>query len=310
MKSQTKLFRIFVIILLMIGGLILFYRMSGDLGQIKIVNPIFLIYSSVFISLSILVNGWLTKALLAHFRIRLDFHEYFGLSVVNTLGNIMTPLRGGVMANAVFLKKVYNFRMSDFAAMISATYIVAFQLCSLIGLFSCYYVWKHYGVFNLFIFLLFFLSLLFLGFVTLFSPTFSQTKFRIINRFLAAINEWEKIRKNKTLIFQIAFYTFLNIILMVFAGYFEFAALGINVSIGKLIFLSVFSTYALFISVTPSNFGVREAFLVYSGLIIGIPTMQVIVVSLIDRLITFIIALFLGIPYSNHLLKRANSGVK
>jgi len=282
-------------------------QLREQLADVKIINPYYLLLAILLIAAFMVVNGLITKRLLKCFGLDLEVRESIALSILNTLGNMITPFRGGMVSNAIYLKDRYKLDYSNFVAMLSATYVVVFWLNSLIGLIVCIYIKFAIGIFSWPIFAIFLLGTVILTIVMLFSPKINETRIPIVNKIVYVVNKWNLINKDKNLIMTLLLFSLLNTTLIVFINYFEFLAIGIYVSFEKLVFLSVFSIYSLFLSITPATLGVKEAFAVYSGLIVNISAPNVIVVSLVDRFLIVIVVLIFSFPASYLLMNKRNS---
>src|SRR5438105_4534290 len=84
--------------------------------------------------LSLLVNGLVGRDLVAEFNVRLSPLEWYGLAVVNALGNYLPLPQGGALARGVYLKRVHGLRYTTYAATLIVTYISAVALYGILGL--------------------------------------------------------------------------------------------------------------------------------------------------------------------------------
>ena len=302
MKINKKVIKIFIYLLITFGVIIFINKFKEEFSNISIVKPIFLIPLSILVLIFFAVNGLVNKILLKEFKIYLTFKEWFGLSIINTIGNYIAPFRGGSISNALYLKKKYKFSYSSFLSLLSATYIIVFWVNSLLGIVSLIFVKVFYNNFSIIIFLFFLLIFLTLTTLILLSPKIKTSKYIYLNKFIDVINNWHTTRKNLKIIMIISFLAFLNNILIVSMSYLEFLILGEYIVISKLFVLSVFSSFSIFLSITPGNLGIREAFSVYSGQLLGIPIVKVVAISIIDRFINFILSFILSLYFTNTLL--------
>lgn len=300
--------KILTIIVLGISVIVLI-QLRSQLASVKLVNVVDLLPVIILTVFFLVVNGLITKRILSSFNVELPIIDSVALSVISTLGNLITPFRGGMVSNAIYLKNKYRFNFSNYVAMLSATYVVVFWVSSFIGLVACLYIKFTSDIFNWPVFMVFLIVTLVLGFVLLFSPKVEVSKTPILSSITYVLNMWNLISKNVNLVRTIIFYNLINIVLVVFISFFEFQIIGLNIPIGKLVILSLFSIFSLFLSVTPANIGIKEAFAVYSGMTIGIPAAQVIVVSLIDRMLNVLVVLLLCLPASYVLFKKTKTKI-
>lgn len=303
-KLINKYGRLILIIIVLGLSAITLFQLRHDFAGIKLINPIYLLWVFLLIVMFLVVNGLMMKTILRSFGINLLIFESAALSITNTLGNLITPFRGGVISNAIYLKTKYKLNISSYVAMLSATYVIIFWVNSVVGLIACIYLKYYSNIFSWPICLFFLGVVVFLGFILLFSPKVREVNFPFVNKVIYVINQWNLISKNGRVVLAMIWYNLLNIGLMVFTCYFEFMAIGINIPLMRLVVLSVFSIFSLLLSFTPAGLGIKEAFAAYSGVAVGIPLSQVIVVSILDRVINVCVVLLLSLPSSYLLLKK------
>lgn len=83
---------------------------------------------------SLAVNGYIGRLLVAEFGVRLTFTEWYGLALVNALGNYLPLPQGGAMARGVYLKRVHGLPYLTYAATLLVTYASALALAGFLGL--------------------------------------------------------------------------------------------------------------------------------------------------------------------------------
>ncbi len=267
-------------------------RYWEDFQNIKIVNPLAILPVTLFMFLFLIVNGLVNYIILRGYSVPVSLGVSVGLTSANAVGNLILPMRGGTVSNAVFLRKKYNFSYSLFLALLSAIYIIIFWTSSLFGIIVMV-LQKHMRgqdiPINLFIF--FVLVFIFFSVIILFSPEIPLTKYNFINKFIQILNNWQLINKNREIIASLIFLTILNILITALFTYFEFILIGEEIAFDKLIIYAIFSGFSLLVSITPGNIGIRESFSMYSALVLGITLPVVLVVSVVDRFFSFIISI-------------------
>jgi len=309
MKDRKNIYKILIYIIVFIGSVYFLYKSKDEFSELRIQNHILILPLIILNILFFISNGLVTKIIIKIFDIHLSFKEWFGLSVTNTLGNYISPFRGGLISNALYLKKRYSFSYSSFISMLSGTYIIIFWINSLVGIISLILTNIFYDIYSSIILILFVISFILLSLIILIAPRFPTTRYTFINKFIQVINDWNIIRKKIDVLFKISAIALLNIIIMTFMSYIEFQLIGIKIDLIKLLVISLFSTFSIFLSITPANLGIREAFSIYSGQLLGIPVSQVLAISIIDRLINFSLSLIFGVYYSNILLNKTSKNV-
>lgn len=91
--------------------------------------------------LSLVVNGMIGRDLAAEFGVRLSPVEWYGLAVVNSLGNYLPLPQAGAMARGVYLKRVHGLPYTIYAATLAVTYVSAVALYGVLGLIGLAALW-------------------------------------------------------------------------------------------------------------------------------------------------------------------------
>ena len=302
--NKKKIFQILVLIILIVWFAVYFYQNIEEFRHLKIVNIAYLIPLCLLSILFLITNGLVLKYFLEPFKVKLKFKEWFGLSVINTMGNYLTPFRGGAVAKAVYLKRVHQFSYSYFLSTLAGVYIIVFLVNSFVGLLTAILLYYVYGVFNVFIFAIFLCIFLFLLGIVFFSPRIKETKHSFVNKFINIINGWHLIKNNKKVITVIGLISLANVAIMVLMMFLEFRVFGLEISLLSVLFLSIVSTLGLFISITPGALGIKEAIVAFTATVINIPISQALTVSILDRVVGLGIIFILGPIFSYILMNQ------
>jgi uncharacterized membrane protein YbhN (UPF0104 family) len=297
MKQRIPLRKI-VMVLFVLAAAVYLYRYRADFLALTLAKPQLLIPIALLVIAGLWTNGLFNRQIYRTFNVSLNFKEWFGLSVVNTAGNFIFPLRGGSISTALYLKRVHNLTYTDFITTLSATYVITFWVNSLIGLISMGWIWLEKGIFSALITAMFSGCFLALSLVILFSPKFAPTSSSFLNKFIEAINSWHKIRNNRPIMIFVGFITILNFLLGMMMTKLEFEMLDTAISLAQASLLTIFTSFAGLVSIAPGNLGFREAFTGFSSLAAGLPITTAIAASLMERAVTFLVSLILGIYYS------------
>lgn len=302
--NKKKIFQILVLIVLIIWFAFYFYQHIEEFKQLKIVNIVYFLPLFFLFIFFLINNGLVLKYLLEPFQIKLKFKEWFGLSVVTTMGNFLTPFRGGAGARAIYLKTKHGFPYSYFLSTLLGIYIIVFLVNSLVGLLTMILLYFFYGIFNIIIFIIFLCLFLFLLGIVIFSPKIKETKYPFINKFINVINGWHLIKSNKKIIVVTGLISLVNVVIMVLVMFLEFRVFGINISLLDALFLSIVSALSLFISITPGALGIREVVIAFTATVINIPISQALAVSILDRAIGLAFIFILGPIFSYILMNQ------
>ena len=80
------------------------------------------------------VNGLIGRDLAAEFGVKLSAVEWYGLAVVNSLGNYLPLPQAGAVARGMYLKRVHGLSYVTYGATLVATYVSAVALYGILGL--------------------------------------------------------------------------------------------------------------------------------------------------------------------------------
>jgi uncharacterized membrane protein YbhN (UPF0104 family) len=252
----------------------------------------------LLVLIEIIINGYSTKIILHLFRVNLDFHEWFGLSAITTMGNFLSPFRGGVGIRALYLKSKFNFPITSFLSTVVATYIISSLISALIGIISLFLLYFYYDIFSISIFLLFFVVSL----ISLFFLFLSHKLPRFRNRYLSRINAvtdgWQKISNNYPLLLKLillySLYSFESILLI----YFSFQTLSIDINILESSIIASLNFLSTLIAITPGGLGLNEAVIVLSSQLFGVILSQGIIAAALWRSAMLLWVFTLGPIYS------------
>jgi uncharacterized membrane protein YbhN (UPF0104 family) len=276
------------------------WRYGAELAQIRITETWLLIPATLAAGFSLLLNGVFNLVFFKHFGIRLLWVEWMGLSVINSLGNLLAPLRGGTISNAIYLKKRHGLTYGSFIGSIAATYLMVFFVNGSLGLLALNIVTVPSGEVMLLKYLMASVALGSLLWMFL-APKIPAFKNRIFNFLSDALNSWVKIRSSGRTVATIFFISLGNGALAMILNYCLFRILGSPIGWDVALVLSVTSAFAALVNITPSNLGVREALYGLIGSLFLVPMSMSVVVSLVERCIYLVLSVGLGFLFSGRL---------
>jgi uncharacterized protein (TIRG00374 family) len=247
------------------------------------------------------------KFLLEIFKVNLNYKEWFGLSVCNTMFNYYLPARGGLVVRAYYLKQKYNFPFSHYASLLTATYIIAFFLSGTVGIFSTILYKFFHGILLKKLLLIFTLLLLCTFVLALLTLLFA--KLRVTLKHERINNIFQLIQQGFDYFFKnwqvVIYFSMLHILFLCVSAarlYVSFYAIGIEVvSLQMLIIVSLVN-FTLLLTLTPGNLGIREGVISFCAYLYGIPPDIAILAALIDRAAEVVLTFVLGLTYSRILL--------
>ena len=293
---KNKKIIIYFLVIAVVG--LFFYQFKDELLAIHIVKPIYIL-PIIFASFAIiLVNGLINFIILKSYSLSIPFLTCVGLAGLSALGNLVIPMRGGSVSNAVYLKKKFKFSYAKFLSSLSALYVVIFWVSSVCGLLGVLLLRVFYNIGTPWNLALFFLIIFVtLSSIIIFSPTISLTKYSFINKFISVVNNWNNFNQDRKSILYVAIATILNILIGTVLSYSMFQLIGETVNLFKLAIYTIFSGFSILISFTPGNLGIKETFAIYSASTLGIALPLVLVVSIVERLASLLVSLLVSIVF-------------
>jgi len=294
----------FLFILIILIFIYLFTRNNFDfvletINKISIFDFFLLSISTI---ITITLNGNKIEILTRYYKLKLKFKEWFGLSVVTTMGNYLAPFGSGMLLRGVYLKKKYGFSYKNFITTLATSYLTSFLLYSFIGIMITIIIYYQYNLFNTIFFLIFLITFLSCLGIMVLSPKIKNKKNKFLNKFEQIINNWKKMKKNYRLLIRLTlndFFSLLNYSIRIFLAFY---ILGDKIPFISSVLISLVTLFSLIIGLTPASIGVKEALIAYSTTVIGKSFGLGIAVATIDRIIALIYVFFLGGLFSYILL--------
>ncbi len=240
------------------------------------------------------------KALMEYYKIRLNFVEWFGLSVLSNLGNYIAPMRAGFLLKAVYLKKKFGFSYASFTTTFFAAHLASFLVFGLFGLAVLgLTIGFEQSSFGLFFGLVTIGGLVAWWFPKIELPfSFPAIIQKIWDKLMTAQKEWHEMRRDKSTIFRLALINLATVILTSARIYAGFLIFGVDIGAVNATVLSVIYVLTSLIPITPSGLGFREAGIVIAARAVGIDDQIALVVSLLDRIVVICIVFVLGAAFS------------
>ena len=289
---------VFTLLVALVGGYYLYVNRSElalltDVAYLPLFLLVFLAVAKVFIEGVRL--QWFTDL----FGLKLSFTEWFGLTNVTTLANLVAPFSGGVGLKGMYLKRKHAFPYTKFLSTLGARYLIFFFSTGVFGLVSLLLL----GLFHLPLVLLFLgliIAMIILLYVRLPARLF---RFKFLGKVEEIYAGWRLIssRGFLTKLFCLEIVSFL-----VGAATFYFAFLTFYSSISYLQTFLVFTTSGVldFISLTPAGLGVKEALVVWVSSELGYTLNVALHAAALARLVSFLRSFILGSVYTYVLSKK------
>lgn len=92
--------------------------------------------------------------------------------------------------------------------------------------------------------------------------------------------------------------------------WFAFWALGIEIEFIQVTMITLITSFSMFISITPGSLGIKEFFIIASGVALGIAPTHVAVAALLDRIVDILVTFILGAVFAYIFTRKGLSGLK
>ena len=252
--------------------------------------------------LMLAINGLFLNTFARKFDINLRVTEWFGLSVVTSLGNYITPFSGGMFARAGYLKHRHAFPYTHFATLLASGYLINFWLVGLVGaLITLVLLGNEY---QSWLVLSFFLAVT-VGISALLVLPIAEVPVpnRLSRRLKFALEGWHAIRADKALIVRLVLLAGANILFNGASFWWAYVILGAPIPFAFALLISLLTVFSRLISITPGNLGIQEAATSLISGLMGVGVSSGLLAALLIRSAAIVVVFALG-PLFSYFLTR------
>jgi uncharacterized protein (TIRG00374 family) len=271
---------------------------KSTFASIIVVQRDLLVFLLLMRLILILVQGLQTKAFLNLFDVQVRFKEWFGLSVITNMTNILSPLQGGMFVRGIYLKKRHGFSYSAFASVQLANYLLSFLLTSALGIVVACLIYERYGILVPALLALFSILLIFTATFLLISPKMSPSQGRIRESLRHALEGWNFIRSNRRLICEISLLNCVSALTLGVRLFVSYRALSLTPEFLPVFMISIVSNYTILLSITPGNLGIIETAVALVSEMMGIGFDKGLAAAVLLRGTSLLIVFTLGPLFS------------
>ena len=301
--AKTRSVFTIALLLLCVAGISFYLRANQELvGLLANLSWQTAVLLVILRFLFVAINGLFLKLFAAKLHVHLNWREWVGLPFVTTMGNYLTPLSGGMLARAAYLKNRHALSYTHFTTLLAANYLITFWVSVLAGLGMMPFLWQQartpWLMLLFFVFCWVGLSVILLVPV----PSFSSTK-RPLRMLSQALIGWQTVKSDRRLMWHLVLLAMVSLFLNAAAFWLSYRALQIPVSWGTAVMVSLATVFSTLTTITPGNFGIREAFVSFISEIVGAGVGEGLLVALLIRGTTLISAFTLGPIFSASLAR-------
>ncbi len=234
--------------------------------------------------------------------VSIGFVELMALTMAMCLGNLVTPMRGGTGALAVYLKRYHALDFHAFALIYGGTGLLIALINSALALAGLAILWAVHGflhipltvaVAGLFVFSLY---------LSVFPPPVKWERSGILGLVFKTANSWHRLTRDRRLMITLTG-SFLAVSFFLAAAFFLiYRALGIELSAAAVVITSSLGNIGNLVSLTPGSLGIFDAIVIQIPRILGLDTARSVAAALVFRGVSFGCAAALGLPGILYLL--------
>jgi len=293
----------FAVLLVTVAGIGLYLDRNREVYDKLWVIPVWSVLPLFFLGLlTLATNGLYLKIFARKFDLKLRAREWFGLAAVTAMGNYLTPLSGGLMARAAYLKHRHEFPYSRFLVMLAANYLIAFAVIGVAGTIA---MLTRFGTggFSWMVFLLFAATALAMPLVLLLPCGREVSDCRVLRFIQSALAGMDVIRRDGALLWKLVALTLWNVSIGAALYFTAFRTIGVPVPFGLALLIHLLTSYTVLLNITPGNLGVQEIITTVAAALLGAGAETGLLAALIVRAVTILCAFALG-PFFSYLLSK------
>ncbi|USN96605.1 MAG: flippase-like domain-containing protein [Candidatus Nomurabacteria bacterium] len=280
-----------------------------DFAKIAITDPLYLVPALLFLTINIYGAGVVIDLATEPHGIKLKRQEAFGLAAITRFTNQLSPSYISATVRATYLKKTYGVSYTKFSSSFIISNLLQFMISGVFAIVTFFALEKlstynDSALITVGVVVIFFLSLLNLPVSRLrhLIEKEGAKNNRLLERLRELLDGYETVRSHPKLLPRTVLWMLVNITALGATYFFLYASLGSHLNVVNVFFISSLTTWSVLFAITPGSLGVREGLMVLAAQIAGVPIAPTLVVAILLRLLTFILAGVLSSYYTPKLL--------
>lgn len=275
-------------IILIVGVIVYIKHSSITIAQLKNLHPVYMLALVALHALGFWFLGFTQAMPLKKQNIEIKTREWYGLSVVAELFNMILPANGGTGVRMMYMKDKKNLPIRQFLSMNFAVILTGFTMLGIFGsLYFQYVLNKNDDVFKLLESL--FIALALSGILLLVFSEVIGKLFKIKRKYSPKIYLFDSMFALKATLVWFAFFALYPLKI-----YLSFLAIGVHIGASESFEISLILLVASFFQILPGNMGIKELITAYISSHYGINFETALLASLIDRGVLLLFLLPVG----------------
>jgi uncharacterized membrane protein YbhN (UPF0104 family) len=244
----------------------------------------------------VVCNGLYIKFALQAFQVELPAREWLSLTVATSLLNYLTPLRGGMLARAAYLKAHYRFGYLDFVSTLSAMYLMVVFVQGVLGLTGMALLARAGAPTDGFVTLLLAAATAAAALPMLVRVGLPHGRGFPLAQIARILDGWTLLRRQRAVFAKLMLTTLAFALLSLLEVRLAASAVGVELSWPSVLLYSSGQNLAVLASLTPVALGIAEAVSIYLGATLGYDTSQALMIQALLRSVPLALLLALALP--------------
>lgn len=219
-----------------------------------------------------LINGLILRDLVAHFGVRLHTRAWLGLTLVGSLLNMVSPVRGGAALRAMYLKRVHGVPLSEVTTVLVGSTVCGLAVSAALGAIAIAALGVPGGAYGTIALLSSFLVAAILSVLLWASPPSLAGASPILARLTRVAAGWRSLGERRGLLLRLYVWSGLAAVLHAAAFLLAFRLASFEGAWLVPVASSAFARIGTLLAITPAGLGIFEAFGVVSARIVGAET--------------------------------------
>jgi len=252
--------------------------------------------AGVFIALSFLLSSYQLGLFLRSFGLRLGVVELTALTVGMMLGNLVTPMRGGTAALAVYLKKVHALDFRAFVVIYGGMSLLIALINAGLALLGLVLLFLSHGFFRPALTALVVGLFVVCLYLSVFPPPATWKRGGFLGLVFDTVHSWHLLTRDRGLLLRLTISLTVVAFCLAAAFYFIYLALGAPLSALAVLITSGLGNIANLAPITPGALGIFDAVVIEVPQLFGLDPARSLAAALVFRALSFFWACILGIP--------------
>jgi uncharacterized membrane protein YbhN (UPF0104 family) len=250
---------------------------------------------------SVICNGLYIKFALQAFGVELPAREWLSLTVATSVLNYFTPLRGGMVVRAVYLKSHHRFGYVDFLSTLSAMYLMYVFTYGVLGLAGQALLWRQgEGCDRVVLAVLAAATTVAAG-LMLVRVRLPRWRVFPLGQIVRILDGWTLLRRQRSTFFKLLLTTLAFAVLSALEVKLASAAVRVDLPWAGVLLYTSGQNLAILGSLTPVALGIAEVVSIYLGTALGYDISHALMIQALLRVVPLVLLLVVALPAFHHL---------